>query len=627
MDIVETNETGAEAEVVLRVAAVIEKYLPYVAFANVIVITVLLYLTYALTRARKGEIPTREEKPLDKNTEKICLAALILLTIVYSVVAFHNLGNAYSPQTMWTSTEEDDSVIFDFGEIEEISQMRFFSGLRRGHIESDEERFMLYASVDGLAWDFETEVEEYAVLAWHGYDMNTRARYVKIAALEPELMLMEAVFFDADGEMLTPVLMNGNAEALLDEQHMVPDRYDFMNSTYYDEIYFVRTAYEFILGMDIYEATHPPLGKDIIALSIKVLGVTPFAWRLPGVLAGILMIPLIFAIARMMTGPRLALLAAFLLAFDFMHFAQTRIGTTDSFLVLFITAMYAFMYAYYKHREEWRLGSLLTVLALSGVFMGMAISVKWSGIYAAGGLAVLFFIAWRGHFSHNRKAALATLGCCVLFFVAVPVAIYLLSYIPLARAYVNKGYEGSFLNLVVMNQTHMFTFHAGYTDIHAYSSNWWEWPLIGRPKLYYAQITPDELVQGISTFGNPAIWWGGIAATVWALFALRRKIPMKRELVFLLVAYAFQFLPWIPVPRYTFIYHYFPSVPFIVLLITMYFKDYLTKRRAWRLFAYATVVIVLFVMFYPVLSAAPVPYDYIQWLRWLPKWTLALWSL
>ena len=61
---------------------------------------------------------------------------------------------------------------------------------------------------------------------------------------------------------------------------------------------FPRTAYEQLHNMPIYEYTHPPLGKTYNINTNVFLGVTPFAYRLGGNIAGILMILIIYLIAK-----------------------------------------------------------------------------------------------------------------------------------------------------------------------------------------------------------------------------------------------------------------------------------------------------------------------------------------
>ena len=141
-----------------------------------------------------------------------------------------------------------------------------------------------------------------------------------------------------------------------------------------------------------------------------------------------------------------------------------------------------------------------------------------------------------------------------------------------------------------------------------------------RPIWFFANTVSLEIRQGISSFGNPAIWWFGIAATVYSLYALIEKKDYL--LIFILVAYAAQYLPWAFVSRTAFIYHYFPSVPFVVLLITYFFKNGPIRNRKIT-YAYGALVAALFILFYPVLSGMPFSVNFVHtYLRWLPGWVL-----
>ena len=61
---------------------------------------------------------------------------------------------------------------------------------------------------------------------------------------------------------------------MFDENDTFPaDGISFRNSTYFDEIYHARTAYEFLHGLPTYETTHPPLGKVILRVAPYTLGV------------------------------------------------------------------------------------------------------------------------------------------------------------------------------------------------------------------------------------------------------------------------------------------------------------------------------------------------------------------
>lgn len=74
--------------------------------------------------------------------------------------------------------------------------------------------------------------------------------------------------------------------------------------------------------------------------------------------------------------------------------------------------------------------------------------------------------------------------------------------------------------------------------------------------------------------------------------------------VFMIFAFAVQYLPWLLVPRCTFAYHYFPSVPFIAMMVVyslVKIAEYNKKWLKWC-FIYLGLLFLLFLLFYPVLS-------------------------
>jgi len=602
---------------------------------------------------------------------------LLLLILVFTTITFYNLGDTYAPQSPWIAT--DEGVIIDFGEVRFISRFQYMNG------SVHDISFNLDGSGDGIHRSFiiNVELDVTSVFKWSETLLHASAQYVHLWAERPGLRLQEIAFRDENDELIVPVSVTGmGASNLFDEQHLVPERASFRNSFYFDEIYHARAGYEFLHGLRVLEDTHPPMGKNFIALSVSQLGMTPFGWRLPGTLAGILMIPLMYAFAKMMfNSERWAFFTALIFAFDFMLFAQTRIATIDSYLVLFVIAMYLCMYAYVRNCDDFNkmpLWKSMLWLGLSGICMGMAISVKWQGVYAAAGLAILFFPALFRVYARESFRAMITVGACLIFFVAIPVGIYLFSYILFVPAMDTTG-EG-YIATVMANQHRMFNYHVDLIAEHPFASRWWEWPLIVTPMFYYVNVISDTTRQGISSFGNPALWWTGIPATFYAIYVLalekfskpnksskthksnitknktnksnkannkvhaidiidkqdiadesnkkdtrseEDKAVCRLNLMFLLTAYAAQFLPWVIVSRLTFIYHYFPSVPFVTLLIALCFKEYIAPKYPRLMWGYAALVFGLFVLFYPVLSAAPVSVWFAHnVLRWFPGWIL-----
>jgi len=241
----------------------------------------------------------------------------------------------------------------------------------------------------------------------------------------------------------------------------------------------------------------------------------------------------------------------------------------------------------------------------------------------------------------DARQAVRTVFVCFGAFIIVPFVVYALSYIPFV---IGAGAEsfGDATRIFWRNQVDMLTFHSGIESNHPFGSPWWEWPLMLTPFHYYAHVADGYRIS-IVAFGNPAIWWIGIPVTKFALYRIVRpkvevivktrsqmrwerkeakkqaKLRVNGEtenkkpdspallrdynMLFILIAYAAQYLPWIFVPRETYIYHYFPSVPFVVLLITWFFKE--EMRKPWIVAVYLLVVIGLFSIAYPVLSGMP----------------------
>lgn len=277
--------------------------------------------------------------------------------------------------------------------------------------------------------------------------------------------------------------------------------------------------------------------------------------------------------------------------------------------------------------------------------MGLGVASKWTGVYAGIGLAVLFFLhlyqnyreaAVRIEASSKSKSkpswevtfpkkCIKTILFCIVFFVIIPAITYLLSYIPF-RDYSNNGLFARMLH----NQESMLSYHSNLAASHPYSSAWYEWPTMIRPTWYYSSVVSGAsgtggLREGISAFGNPLIWWVGIPAVIYMFYLVIKK--KDKTALFLLISYFAQYLPWFLVTRVTFIYHYFPSVVFVVFMIVYSlktFRNQVSKKMFYLLIIlYATAAFVLFLLFYPVLSGQPVDAGFvIENLRWLKDWVL-----
>ncbi len=581
--------------------------------------------------------PSHGRVPLSRRD----LAWMLAITLVYGCFALTDLGDRQAPTTAF-SCSQGQVLEFHFPEKElPPATLSYYIAPWHHRTFSLEGKRQLEEE-----WTDLGEITLENVFTWQDIPLSSGVHHLRMTLQDNQASLLEFTFLDENGNILLPVNTDV-PPALLDESHLHPDRSSFRNSMYFDEIYHGRTAYEFLQGLTAYENTHPPLGKVFIAAGVALFGMNPFGWRIIGTLFGIAMVPVVYLFARKLTcRTSLAALACVLFSFDFMHFAQTRIATIDVYITFFVILMYYFLYQYSTLSfYDTSLGRTFLPLGACGVCMGLGIASKWTGVYAGAGLAVLFFSVLGRRYQEylyarrdlggstngipHRRIAERFLPCtrrtilfCLGFFVAIPAAIYLLSYLPF------KDYtqDGLFLRMV-HNQASMFDYHSSLANTHSYSSAWYDWPIMKRPIWYYSGLPGDTLREGISSFGNPLVWWTGIPAFGYMVYLWTKK--KDRRAAFLAIGYLAQYLPWIFVSRITFIYHYFPSVVFVVLMIVRSIQVFLQQKKVPRakglslLALYGCMAFLLFLLFYPVLSGQPVEASFVgKYLRWFDTWVL-----
>ncbi|MBR4539833.1 MAG: glycosyltransferase family 39 protein [Clostridia bacterium] len=675
---------------------------------NVMVGFASLWLCSALSRGGAVEIvpENRPVSPLPKAApqRKMTVRDWIIMasiTVVYSVITFTNLGSAKAPQTAYVSQSPDEQIMLDLGE-EHTFNMLYYGGIHQ--YQSD---FTVEFSRDGTTFDQRYTADmpvgdcfkwKYLSYSSGGYPETVTARYVRITANNYNLTLFEVLFRDAETNEVIPaallgqmtvreapltdpetgetrtsrqIVKDGNETAayLADEPDSMEGDYpSWYNSTYFDEIYHARTAYEHLHQMQPYEYTHPPLGKVMMSWAIAIFGMTPFGWRFAGALAGVLMLPGMYLLGKLLIKRSWGGMACCaLLALDLMHFTQTRIATIDSFVVLWIIWMVYFMLVWF-FQEPFRkpLWKALIPLVLSGLCMGLGIASKWTGCYAGVVLALIFFWGvfrrWRltraakkipeKKRTEEEKAAvnggkylLITIASCFVFFILVPAIVYYCAYIPFF------AYDGTGVTVkkIIQETERMFSYHStpGLGMDHAFYSPWYEWPVIAKP-MYYASnsFEPAGYHTTISAMGNPAVWWGGLLCIlclcgVW----IKRHLQKDGTFTFwtekndprpaiILLCYFVQLLPWILVPRGTYIYHYFPCVPFLAIAIVLSVDlladtGYATasipaetgEKTAIVLLAVILIAAAaLFIAFFPYASGCLTPQSWLDAMRWFDRW-------
>lgn len=430
----------------------------------------------------------------------------------------------------------------------------------------------------------------------------------------------------------------------------------------FDETYYARDACWYVnasatqcgRAADAPEV-HPPLGKWMIGIGVRLFGFdcpdpehacrgssTSFSWRVIPALAGTATVGLLFLLARRLFRSRLAAtVAAGLLAFDLLHFVESRTSMLDIFIPLFGVAGFYFLVLDRDRsldppidpRAEsppakrsvwdrpWRLAA--------GAAFGAAIATKWSGgLFLAAGLVLSLTWAWasrRGQPVRERLGSMLRTETPTLavFFIVVPILLYTLSYAGRVSGTMLGApwKEGHAVRNLINHHDYMLNFHRTLASQHSYQSPAWSWVALKRPVSHYfcsdstdppcpAPAKAGDYGEIFAT-GNPFIWWTSILAMLYVAYRWVRTRNYRAAEGVILAGFAFTYLPWLT-PMLDrpaiFIFYLLPTVPFMCLAL-----GYMTTRigTSWEAKTAIALVAVAavggFAFYHPLLVGKPIP--------------------
>lgn len=431
------------------------------------------------------------------------------------------------------------------------------------------------------------------------------------------------------------------------------------NGQVFDEIYFPVDAYNDVKGMELcgpttvncrfnYFDPEPPLAKLMIAAGewgygwyrahfegatgdYIDLGFNTFGWRIAACLFGTLCIPMMYLFARRLWPNRLfAIAAATLVCFDGMFFIQSRIGMIDIFPIFFILCAY-FLYLVHVQSRTAR-SSLVSLVAL-GTILGIGIAAKWIVLAAYASIILLLVVrAIRRNVDFNvgppgrpiwswGRAEGTTipgdvywpsyLSVAIIALVVIPLGIYIASWYPFFA-------RGQFHNLadLIDYQKASYIYHATLKATHPYGSQWWSWPLLSRPVLYYAeytnlgtdQFTGQPLISRMADLGNPLIWWTSLPCVISLPYFIVRHRSFPATVI--LLGFLTQYLPWSQISRVIFMYHMFGGLIFMILALAFVLTQVAERMRRphgeLMVAAFLGTTVLFFGYFYPVWTGVPI---------------------
>ncbi|MBN1357989.1 glycosyltransferase family 39 protein [Candidatus Bathyarchaeota archaeon] len=567
------------------------------------------------------------------------LLTIVVLSTVFFSLAVWNLGMTQTPITT-AQFSSGQSFTVDLGSVNDVNSVNLL--FKDGHFNitvsvGSPESWQVIASNILYPYNQGTWSGDY--YKWYEITIQQTTQYIKLAFTESpsSVIISELAVINEDSQQISVASVSGvdsgnqNLSMLIDEQDTVQYPITYMTETYFDEIYFVKSAEQYLNLQVPYEWTHPPLGKLILASGIVAFGYNPFGWRIMGVIAATLMIPVIYILGKKLLGTWIgASAAAFLLAFDFMHFTMARMATADTYVVFFSLASQLFFLIYLKDVLKNGWNAPVQPLFWAFVFFALGFSTKWVVLYGfAAQLAILVVLRLR-EVAKVKKGWLDKLNtfsnhpyAMVLGFALVAVLIYFLTYIPDMLA-------GRSIIEVVNLQGSMYGYHSTLTATHAFSSPWWSWPLMLKPLWLSVSYLPSSAKSTIVLLGNPAVWWVGFACVIGiSVFALVEIVKRGAKqlgkiglpAIFIPVFFFFQWVPYVFISRVTFIYHFYVNVPFFCLasayFISKYWSNRWVKVAAIACFA---VTVAMFGLFYTVVSGIPASDSWIDSLKWFESW-------
>jgi dolichyl-phosphate-mannose--protein O-mannosyl transferase len=357
-----------------------------------------------------------------------------------------------------------------------------------------------------------------------------------------------------------------------------------------------------------YDWLHPPLAKLIQAGSIKIFGDNPAGWRLPSVVFGTAVVAATFFLAFSLFGPVVALFSSAVIAFENLAFVMSRITMNDVFVTFFILVSFIYGNSYLKRGK-------LKDLVLAGIFLGLAVSSKWTGFYAVAAEILYIFIVKIKQKSFDVKIAA---------LVVIPIIIYLLSY---GQFWLQGNSVDQFIDLNKQiwwyQNRHDLEHSYGTTPLYCVPSglgepkSWCPWALDARG-VYFSYEEYGRKSGYIYALGNPFIFWAGVLAVSFIIGKYMEE--KKREYLLLLLGYFIFWVPWIFSPRILFLYHYLPSIPFLSISLGIVLSSIYSSKFKVISFAILLLFAVSFFYFYPITSGWPIAPEDIDKYMWFKTW-------
>lgn len=386
--------------------------------------------------------------------------------------------------------------------------------------------------------------------------------------------------------------------------------FGYPNQIVFDEFHFVQFTERYFDGKYYFDI-HPPLAKLIMASTAVLVGHEPNttfifnhigqqyadsaykAYRAAVSIAGVLLALSLYVFAfQLFKNKLIAFLSGFLAIFDNALITQSRFALMDIFLLLFgITGLIALWAA---RSQEKKTGTRVLLYIVAGIFLGCCVSVKMTGalfLGVAGIILLADFLTRKGRRLVASGYGLLMASCAIgiyLFWCWIHLA--LLPNSGTGDAYMTGPFRATLIGneyyqtnqfrphttlkkIIELNEK-MFTYNRDLVATHSESSKWYQWPMGVKPVYYWLGPFATPRTPSIYLHGNTVVWFAGIGgiiiALLWVLWASIKEHSVSKErwaVLLLIVGYGANILAYTVIGRIAFLYHYLPSVLFLIVIL------------------------------------------------------------
>ena len=185
----------------------------------------------------------------------------------------------------------------------------------------------------------------------------------------------------------------------------------------------------------------------------------------------------------------------------------------------------------------------------------------------------------------------------VACLVALPAGVYVTSYLPWAFIENHQlwpGWPAGHTGQTLVDLTEqMYRYHNTLTAAHAASSPWWTWPFDLKPVWFYQESFAGGTSASIYDAGNLVSWWLAVPALAFVAWQAFRRRSLALALI--AIGFACQWIAWARIDRAAFQYHYYTSLPFVLLALAYLLAEvwHGASKRTWLLVRLAGATVVL----------------------------------